>query len=1191
MLLKSIEIRGFKSFADCTELVFQEGITAIVGPNGSGKSNIYDAIRWCLGEQSVKSLRGIKMEDVIFSGTQYRKSISLAQVTLTIDNSKRELPIDYSTLSVSRKLYRSGESEYLINNKVCKLKDVHELFFDTGVGKEGYSLIGQGKIEAILSGNASDRRTIIEEAVGITKYKFKKEEAKNKINNANENLVRINDILTTYYEYLEPLYIEQDKAKKFLKISEELKEIEVSLIKSKLYKIGLNVSDVKGHIEKYQNKYDLVNTYKINLEKDLEKHQNSLEQLNLEEKQKRDEYYKIKDEVQIYTNELNLAENNILMLKDSDNIYRKQKEENSFKIENLESKSDIISMTKLDLQKEFDKLENYLNSFKDYFDSKNKEINNLNDELANIKNHESKFIEDTNTIKNNIEFLKLKINSLEDEKNNLTNEKDILDKKVLDIGNEIESQEYEREIKYQELVNKQNLYSNIINGNKENSLKIQSLREKINFINQEVAVKKSNLNMLIQYENEYDGFNKASKKLMNEINNNTFPKWKNKCFIVGGIFNTKQEYELAIETAIGGHISDIITEDDTIVKNIIEYLKKNNLGRITFHPLNIIKEFNFNNKDQLLVSKKGFINYAINLVNVEERFMKVAKNILGKTIICDNLENGINLAKDIKFTSKIITLDSQIINSGGSITGGSSFNKTFGLIGRKRKIKETEEILNSKKLEIEKLQQELINCENTEKQAEKEINNLESNIQNIKDALLKIDNELILKNQFKERELSDFSKKNNLLNNIDNLILDHNNKINELNNELETNNSSNEKIKLNMENIYFQLEDLNKQIKQEEDKITEDRIRKGKLEENLISIDQEINRITMEKKDLILANENIQKEIDTIITKINTYDLSIQELKEKIDNFLKVNIENEKTFNGYTIKQSELRNKIKEINTYIDEEKYKLNEINTNINSLNIRLVKTESEFNILNDKLLNEYEVYFEHSENEDLYLTDREIEKYNKKVQMLKADISELGTINIKSIEEYNSLNEKVEFMKKQKEDLDKSKQELIQFIEQITVEMRQIFNENFKIINENFNKTFKELFKGGTANLSLGEGDELECTIDIIVQPPGKKLQNLNLLSGGEKGLSAISLLFAILQMKPVSFCILDEIEAALDDSNVLRFSEFLKTLSKTIQFIVITHRKITMEASDIIYGVTMQEKGISKIVSINLANYNI
>ena len=1191
MLLKSIEIRGFKSFADCTELIFEEGITAIVGPNGSGKSNIYDAIRWCLGEQSVKSLRGMKMEDVIFSGTQYRKSISLAQVTLTIDNSKRELPIDYNTLSVSRKLYRSGESEYLINNKVCKLKDVHELFFDTGVGKEGYSLIGQGKIEAILSGNASDRRSIIEEAVGITKYKFKKEEAKNKINNANENLIRINDILTTYYEYLEPLYVEQDKAKKFLKISSELKEVEVSLIQSKLYKINFNMVNIKEDISQQKIIYDEANKNKSDLEKNAGELQIELENINSEEKQRRDEYYKIKEEVQGYSNELNLAKNNIVMLQDSDKIYKKQKQENDFKIENLESKRDIISKTKLDLETEFNNLEKYLSSFKEYFDSKNIEINDLNKELENFKSEELKVLEIENAIKNNIEFLKLKIDSLNDEKNNLINEKQILDKKVLDIGNEIESQEYDREIKYQDLVNKQNLHNELLSTSKDNINKISSVKNDINKLNQDIVIKKTNLDLLIQYENDYDGFNKTSKKLMNDIDKGNLHKWKDKCFIVGSLFTTKQEYELAIETAIGGHISDIIVEDDIIVKEIIEYLKKNNFGRITFHPLNIIKEFKFNSKDNSLFGKKGFIDYAINLIDINDKFLKVAKNILGKTIICDNLENGINIAKEINFSSRIITLDSQIINSGGSITGGSSYSKSFGLIGRKRKIKEDEDILHIKNSEMRKLEIELDDYEENQKHIETQIKELDNSIQNIKDDLLKIDNELILKNQFREREISDFSKTSVSLSNISSLILSNNEEIDKLNNEIVENSESGKKIELSINNINSKIDEIKNQIKNEEDKITEDKIKKGKLEENLISIGQEISRIITEKKELLVSNDNIQKEIDNIVIKMDNYNSNIIDLQSKIDNFVKQNIETEQTFDEYIIKQNELKNKIKEITTYISDANDKLNDVNNNINSLNIKLVKMESEFDTLNDKLLTEYEVQFHEVNDHKYFLTNNEIEKYNKKLQTLKSSISELGTINIKSIEEYNSLNEKVEFMKKQKEDLDKSKDELEQFIEQITVEMRDIFNENFKIINENFNKTFKELFRGGSANLSLGDGDELESNIDIIVQPPGKKLQNLNLLSGGEKGLSAISLLFAILQMKPVSFCILDEIEAALDDSNVLRFSEFLKTLSNRIQFIVITHRKITMEASDIIYGVTMQEKGISKIVSINLANYNV
>lgn len=1190
MILKSVEIRGFKSFADFTELVFNKGITAVVGPNGSGKSNISDAIRWCLGEQSVKTLRGGKMEDVIFSGTQFRKAVSLAQVSITIDNSKKDLPIDYSTVTVSRKLYRSGESEYLINNKMCKLKDIHELFFDTGIGKEGYSLIGQGKIEAILSGRADERRTVIEEAIGITKYKFKKDEAQNKIKHANENLVRINDILNTYREYLEPLYIEQGKAKQFLNLSNELKEIEILLISNKLCKINSEMTDLNGNLILYKNDFNKFNNDKNILEEKKQNFEKQLDFLVCEEREKKENYYKIKDTIQEYINNLNAENNNINVLINSNEIYKRQIDENLYKIDNITSRENIINKTKLGLEDEFNKLVEYLNDFEKIFVDKNNEINKLNFELESIKLKELEIFELNTTIKNKIDFINSKHITLENQKELLLNEKQMIEKKVLDIENEIQQQEFQRELKYKNLVDNQNLIGELSQNIEIEQKKFEDCKLEFDKLNKYIIVQKTNLNMLEQIENNYDGFNRASKILMNEISGGKLGDFNNKCFIVGNIFNTKQEYELAIETAIGGHISDIIVDDDFIVKEIIKYLKKNNIGRVTFHPLNLIKEFNIKIYDHFK-NEKGFIDFAINLVNVEDKFMKVAKNILGKTIICDNINNAINLAKTINFSNKIVTLDSQVVNSGGSITGGSNYTKNINILGRKRKIEEYKIVIDRDLSKIKDIENEIKIYKNRLEDLNLNFKNLNYDNQNLKIDLLKIDNELNFKNQNRLREIQEIEKKSRLLNELEDNILKNKDDIDQLNNELIFNENLDKDLKIKIEEINCKIDVYRGQIKNEEDKITIDKIRKAKLEENISNIYQEIERITLEKREILLINENIKKDFDNIEVKIRGHKLNIKNFQDKIDELTEQNSESEKNFNKYIIEQDELKNKIKELNTYIEDVNQNLQKIEGNINSLQIKLAKFEFEFNTLNEKILMDYNLKFDEIKEKNQVLRDSDINKYSQKIKNLKESISNLGNVNLKAIEEYEELNKKVEFMTKQKDDLDKSKQELEEFIDELIVEMRKIFNENFEIINKNFDETFKELFKGGSASLLLGEGDELESDIDIIVQPPGKKLQNLNLLSGGEKGLSAISLLFAILKMKPVPFCVLDEIEAALDDNNVFRFSEFLKKFSSSIQFIVITHRKTTMESSDIIYGVTMQEKGISKIVSINLADYKI
>ncbi len=1188
MILKSIDIKGFKSFADSTELIFNRGITSVIGPNGSGKSNISDAIRWCLGEQSVKSLRGGKMEDVIFGGTEYRNPLSLAQVSLTIDNSTKELPIDYNTVTISRKLYRSGESEYLINNKPCKLKDITQLFFDTGIGKEGYSLIGQGKIDGILNSNADDRRTIIEEAIGITKYKFKKEEAQNKINHANENLIRVNDMLNTYMEYLEPLHIESDKAKKFIELSNELKDIEILLFYNNLYEIYGDIDGINREIFRHNLDIRTFISKKLSLEEQRKTFELRLEELKTMEDQGKNKYYKIKDLIQRHIDIINLRQNEVNILGNSNNIYNKQISENNIKIQNIGLRENIINKTKSELEHEFDNITLELNIKDNLKAERDAILSSLENDYKALSEEKNDLINKNSNINNKLEIIESSFARIDNEKRAYMSEKSSIEDKIFKFEEEIKGKNLIGEKLSRNRKSLEESIEGIFNSINSKDNEINELKTQIDILNRNLLIKQTNVNALVEFENKYEGFSKASKVLMKEIKGGELSRFKDMCFIIGNVINVKEEYALAIETAIGAHISDIIIEDCNFAKDLIDYLKNNKLGRITFQPLNSINKFNFKFLEGMN-NRTGFVDFAINLVNVDKKFEKIISNILGNTIICDNIDNALVLAKGINFSNRIVTLDSQVINSGGSITGGSSYSKKFNVLGRQSKIsreldeikvkeknlRDLEHILEGKRIEINILKEEM--------------DKLNSSLREINSKILYNSDDIKQINDLIQQEQLHLIKNNTILESLTKTTDMNESERIKLKEELNENIRRGEELENKFNLINTKLDAHRRLIEDEENNIINIKIKKAKLEENISNIYEESKRIALEKEEILHISNNINENIKSNNSRINKLNIKIDNLKLRLD---KLNgVVTNYNFNSYVSEQNTISDQIKVIATEIGDVEVNIHKLEQEVNNLKIKNSKKEVEFNIISNNLLDKYNKVFD-IKDRDLYVVDEEkIKECTEKAKNITNNINDLGSINLKAIEEYENLNNKVNFIVKQREDLEKSKNELENFINDVTLEMREIFKENFKHIDHNFNLTFRELFKGGTARLILGEGDELESKIDIIVQPPGKKLQNINLLSGGEKGLSAIALLFAILKLKPVPFCVLDEIEAALDDNNVIKFANFLKQYSHNVQFIVITHRKPTMESSDIIYGVTMQEKGVSKVVSINLANYNV
>ncbi|MEG0133535.1 MAG: chromosome segregation protein SMC [Clostridium sp.] len=1180
MFLKSIEIRGFKSFADKTDLTFKQGVTVVVGPNGSGKSNISDAVRWVLGEQSIKNLRGDKMEDVIFAGTQYRKAVGLAQVALTLDNSDSELDIAYSQVTVARRLYRSGDSEYLINNTVCRLKDVQALFMDTGIGKEGYSIIGQGKIDAILSAKSEDRRKLLEEAAGIVKYKNRKEEAEKRLENTEQNLIRINDIISTYEERLPDLESDCEKAKVFLKASEEIKVKEVNIIIDFLEKTKFN-------IDKINNSNEGIKTFRQNLENEkqgfkftLEENNKELESFNEIVEEKRKNYYENQSKQQHVLGEVKRFEEKIGYLdetinrlkkevlikteaikKEEENIYKRIKTISLMKTEEEEMNKKIVIKDEevsqilksvLDYNIKLKELEELKFKNHSQINSKTSEMSILNNNIELSDESIENLILDVQTYNNSIIINgKTKDGLLEEEKttikNILTYEEAVKSNRKKFTKNKHDAEVLERNLK--DIVR--------IQGNKE-----------------------ARLNALVTLEKSYEGYNKSVKLLMQYISDSKIYKINSDCYVLGDIIKVPVTVEKAIEIAMGASISNIVTKDETIAKNLINYLKTSKIGRATFMPINIVKGKNVA-VDKSIIESKGYIGIASELIQFDGKFKGIVDQVLGKTLICGTMDDGLHISKISGHKYRIVTLDGEVFNPGGSLTGGS-YSKNANVIGRKREIQELTETIEKSHLIVEEKNKEINDLNQVIKRLDDEGLNLRDEIHSQNINITKIRGEISKVIEEEERNKKEVERASESLAKENDKIKIFKSKLININTEIEKLNENVLMVLNEFEEFSSKTKDKNIYVDKLKEELTTIRISKAKIMEMISSNSTELERV---KRGIVFEKKVISDNLEAIeksILEKQEYELKINNSSDDVKSIIVLINELEEYFKKSEVERIRIKGKIPVITSKIEDINLQLDKLEKEIHRNEISLAKIESEEESLLKKLNEEYNLTF--AEGLTFKIEGYDINILKNEVIILRKQISDLGLVNLGAIEEFKEVNEKYMFMNEQREDLVQSKEEIVIFIGEITDKMKSVFMSNFKQLRIYFNETFKELFKGGSADLTLQGDDELTCKIEIDVEPPGKKLQNINLLSGGEKVLSAIALLFAILKMKPTPFCILDEIEAALDDANVLRYGEFLKMFSKHIQFIVITHRKGTMETSDMIYGVTMEEKGVSKVVSL-------
>lgn len=1177
MRLKSLEIQGFKTFPDKTKLSFEQGITSVVGPNGSGKSNISDAIRWVLGEQSPKSLRCSKMEDVVFNGTDKRKKQGYAEVTLNIDNSDRFLDFNGDEIAVTRRYYRSGESEYLINKAAVRLKDINELFMDTGLGRDGYSIIGQGKIDSIVSSKGEDRREIFEEAAGISRYRYRKIEAERKLKSTEENLLRLRDIVTELEGRVEPLKKQSEKAQKFLTYSEEKRGLEIALWLLTLDKSQENLKLQDEKISIVRSQYEDAVKALENVEQETEEIYQKNGELSSKIEQLRTENNQIESEIAQKNSQISVAENDILH--NNENIERlkneiSQADRNAGELEKSiaekQEQIDILDKQVIEKQKHYNEVSEKLNIINLDSSKSGDKLQELTSKLSVLTSQSADARVIDMTSESSINELTSRIAALNNSNSERKSQVEDLSQMLSDYHRDIETAQ-----------NEITSFKNSIDGLE---LKLSSKEKKRNQLKAEsdklaldVREHQRKILFLENLERNLEGFSKSVKIIVNASKNG---KLHGICGPVSRVISVPPKYGVAIETALGAAMQNIVVNSDEDAKQAIRYLKSTDGGRATFLPLNTIKPREL--RENGLEDCYGFVGVASQLCTCDAKYNDILSSLLGRIVVADDLNSATSIAKKYFYKFKVVTLDGQVVNAGGSLTGGS-LNRNTGLLSRASEIKQL-------KAQTEDLLKLAKSAENQSEEISREFSAIEAE-------LLGIRADLSNKQQDFVRLQAECRACENELENSKKLLTGSASEVEECQKKIEI-------LKKSREQARERLSELNIKIAQAEqhvNDVTGSRAELTKSREELSSLLQNIRlEIVTAQKDIDVLNSEIVYARNTgtnnderkseLFNQIHSVESVINEISGRIESYKNdvTSLENTRSsvadrINSLTQQKDLLEKRSIEMR---ESERNKTNERETSgreLARLEERKLNIQKEYDNIISKLWEEYELTKREAEQTAIEIEDAP--KAQRRLNELKKSIKNLGSVNVSAIEEYKEVSERYQFMSAQVNDVEKSKKEITSLITNLTKQMKEVFVESFDQINKNFTYTFKELFGGGTASLSLSDPENiLTSGIDILVHPPGKIVVHLDALSGGEKALVAIALYFSIMKVRPAPFCVMDEIEAALDDVNVYRFASYLRRMTEKTQFILITHRRGTMEEADVLYGVTMQDEGISKLLEL-------
>ena len=1182
MRLKKLIVHGFKSFADHVEIVFEDGITGVVGPNGCGKSNIADAMKWVLGEQSAKSLRGAKMEDVIFGGTEKRKRLSFCEVTLIFDNEDHSLPIDFTEVSVTRRVYRSGEGEYKINGAACRLRDIVDLFRDTGIGKDGYSMIGQGKIDELLSAKSEDRRQVFEEAAGIVKFKARKQDAQRRMDNTTQNLNRVEDILTELEERVEPLKQQSETAREYLTLRDELKVLDLNVFLLRTERYEARIKELNESIESLGEAILESNQALETAGTERENCQEELTVLEALAAEKRDVVQELIREVEAGEGAVRVMRERMAAGEKERGRLLEQRDAAGRGREGVYERIEALTAKIATDQQDIQARAAALSSLEAQLDTAEQELREIEERSEQMKQQIIQAMNRLGDVRSQRARLSAMKNALESQLQSMEGDREREQAGVNSLNEQVEEarsrleEEEKRKGELKEQAQDHNQRVQALND------RLQALSAQVTELQNQRQSADSRMKLLREMQRDYEGYNNSVKQVLLQARRNPNSGVHG---VVADLIHVPAKLERAIDMVLGGALQNIVVDRDEDAKRMIEYLRANRFGRATFLPISSVRGRTLTPQERQVLTLPGCIGVASELIEFDSRYQGVVDNLLGRTVIAEDLTSGIAIQRASRYQLRLVTLEGDVMHSGGSMTGGSVQSRMTSLLSRTREIEETEKKLASIGEELSKLREIYTGLDEERTALKKERGEIFDALHQQEvlcgraDALLKAaldeqagNNERVERVEAERNrlaaQLEDVSASLSALDgqqeDAEQSTGSRQQEVKKLQEEIFSRRSSNEELRGRVSDGRVRLAEMRRDL--EADQANRDR-----LSQQI----EDTERILTESEQLL---DKCEQELSENASALERDIASLNDNKAKLD-------EARSAFGAEDEKRTRAQKRLQEISESIDSMRTRLDDFSDRHHRSELQLARVEGEYKQIQDRIWEDYELTYASAEpfrQADFKLTESE-----KRITAIRQRIRAMGTVNVAAVDEYRRTVERVTEMSSQRDDLLKARADLEGIIADLEKQMDQQFRTQFALINQNFARTFTKLFGGGTAELRLSDPkDALNCGIDIVAQPPGKKLQMLSLLSGGERALTAIAILFAILDLKPTPFCVLDEIEAALDDANIDTYADYLKGYSANTQFIVITHRKGTMERCDALYGVTMQEKGVSRIVSVKL-----